>query len=386
MPSILPDKMLLNLCGFHSEMSQAECYRRGLYVERDEAMALRLYTEAASKGVPGAHFKIALIHHHRKPCESVQAREAYLKAAFEGDLSAKTALQELLLLANPEDSGFITFYIARAFEHEGNWLKAQEWYIKAGTVEAIYSLGALYHRDRLSRVDGSIVIAKNKAEELRWYKQAAAFGHEAALLALKAEVDAKALASLYLAQLHELGVKGCPTSQAIVHYKEASALANADASFRLAQIAERGELGALPNRVTAFESYLLAVKQGHLDALTEALRLAEISQDKSLDYQLAEFYQNFIKNKVLSLRWYKNAIDKGNQVAVERLNEISKVDPEMAYAAAKLYEEDTHGKKNVETAIIYYAMAIRKDHFLAKERISFFGRIKKRRSPIYLGL
>ena len=94
MPKTVSNQISLYLKGKRNALQQAECYYRGLYVERDIAVAEELYRQAARENLPGAHFRLGLFYHHQAGRDEAAAK-AYFNAFLDGELRAKIALLEL---------------------------------------------------------------------------------------------------------------------------------------------------------------------------------------------------------------------------------------------------------------------------------------------------
>lgn len=203
------------------------------------------------------------------------------------------------------------------------------------------------------------------SETIKWCLRAADLGHKLALHYLTTTlftVDQYLFIAIKYEGAEEIALN---INRAMEFYKKASHLGSPGANFRLAQLHENFELGPIFNQEIAFKYYLLAAKKSHPAALVALERLALLLRNNDLDFKLAELYHDVIKDKVLSLKWYKKAREKGSVQASNRLKEISRADPEFAYATGLLYEQDMEGEQNLEIAIQCYAMALRNNNFKA---------------------
>ena len=82
---------------------------KGIGVERDEAEAIRWYTEAAAKGITASQVQLGKLLYKAagdEPLDRTRGTELLRKAADAGDLEAKTSLAMLLLQAEPDGLGF----------------------------------------------------------------------------------------------------------------------------------------------------------------------------------------------------------------------------------------------------------------------------------------
>ncbi|HLD16258.1 MAG TPA: hypothetical protein VJB02_00880 [Coxiellaceae bacterium] len=352
--------------------SQAECYFLGKGVERNFLLARKFYRQAIREGNTAAHFRLGLIYHTLSD-NNEKAAKAYFKAfLLDGNLCAKPALQEMIR----EGSQAAQFYFAQICIEEQQWEEAQKNYAAAISREyppAMYWMGKLYEQDRISRQDFSVVtIRKNRNEELRWYKEAALRGYERAVEALIAAEDLKDLAFLYLAEAFERGVT--PSQErALEYYRQAEVHGRVEAMLRLGRLIEAGEWGVERNVAAACEHYFLAAKQLNVDALAALERLVEPSREGQIHYQLAEVYQQFVRDKQKALIWYKRAADRGFIEADIRLDELSKSDSEFGYAVAKAYEQAPDAQQNLIKAFFYYALSARNGYRLARESLEKFA-------------
>ncbi|HYF97778.1 MAG TPA: hypothetical protein VD770_02230, partial [Coxiellaceae bacterium] len=336
MPQTLANSLRLYALGKRDLLSQADCYWRGLHVERDENLALELCQEAAHLQQPGASFRLAQYYQHMNQYD--QALEYYYQAYQEGNLLAKAAVQSLLPLKKVEANAKV--YLARILEQEKKWSEAQELYQQAiglGFTAALYYLANLLREDRYEEQapGATLVIAKNNDEALSFYKEAAALGNLEALMALRKEASSNAKAALFAAQIYELTTFDSALD-AMHFYNLASDLGNFSASFRLAQIYETGQLGIASNLATAVNYYFLTIRQGSQEGLPSLLACIRESKEAELEFKLAEFYEQFFHDKLSALVWYKQSFDHDYRTALKSIEDIAVTGAHWAYQAACL--------------------------------------------------
>lgn len=244
----------------------------------------------------------------------------------------------------------------------------------AGHAEAQYALG-YHHYHQLGNVE----------EAVKWCMRAVEQNHTQALKYL---TETKFSCDLCL-KVADQYCKGegvlVNLAHAVNFYMKASTLNNAYAAFCLAKIYEVGGSGLVADQARATEFYVLAANRGHLESLSALERIAELLKNKEFNYQLAGIYLMVFKNKTSALKWYKQAADQGFPKALSELIEISKIDPEFAYATAQLYETEAKKSEDMQQAFSFYALAMRNKYLKAQERLMVFVSSKNADAQYALG-
>lgn len=359
--------------GIRGDFSIAECYETGQHVAQDIDMACLYYRKAIIQGDKRAFGKLGQLYERQG--KIYQALNIYYKGALQADLNAKEHLLRWVISEDVEVAtvAMTECYIGIIFEHELNWEKAQEWYRKAIAKQhayAMYRLGCLYQSDRVSRTSHRVVITKDILGELNCYKQSAAWGDARALDQLVTIIPIEPIASLYLAQLCESTYGNIP--RAAEYYEKSSSFGNRDAAFRLGQLYEEGTLKKTKttNVQAACKYYLVAANHLHQESISALERLLKGGKDAQLEYEFGEVYYASIKDKIAALRWYLRAAEHKHEVATTRLSAIAESDAEFAYVVARSYEEGSEKvARNIQKAVSYYVVAIRRDHAEAKKSL-----------------
>jgi len=360
MPQTFSNRMRLWWRGKRNELQQADCYFRGEFVARDPDLAEELYREALRKNLPGTQFKLGLFYHGQRGREHLAA-EAYFNAFLEGDLRAKSALE---MLADLPQNFVSHFYLAQLLERKNDWNLAREHYqiaAEGGHVLAMYHLGELHQEGRFHNEIS--LIPQDLRQALTWYKNAAQAGYEPALQKLSASREP--LAFLYLAQVQETQGKN---SDALRNYRQAFQSNDKEATFRLGEIYERGELGVQQNLSESLNFYLRSRQLGSSEASLVLERLVmspfyQTSREQfvSLATNSADFAflagQKFFQAESFSeaFFFYATAMKKNHAEAEEILvSEASLGNVEAAYALGVHY---CHSKGDFVEAIDWCLIA-----------------------------
>jgi TPR repeat protein len=329
MPHTFLTQIRLHLFGIHNDFSRGECYEFGRHVEKNIDTALIFYRRAMRSGDARAYFRLGKWYDGQQDSDQ-KAAQAYYGGAILKHPESKVCLEQLA----EGDSVTAKYLWARVFARESNWEKALEWYRKAVDKEhspMMYHFGQLYRENRKSSTTGRIIIAKNIAEELKYYREAAASGSKYALNELVTMATAEARATVHLAKMYELG-----------------------------------EGGLHENITRACEYYLAATKQGCEDALPELEKLLVDSENGKLSYEVAEIYQ--ARHQLdQAIKWYFRAVKQQFSGASSRIWNIANSNSEFAYIVAQCYEKGLEAIKNTLMAFAYYAISARQDHSEAKE-------------------
>lgn len=324
MPKNILQNTYLYLLGYRDNLSLGKCFHYGQYVKKDLALA----------------------------------RSYYLKAAQRGSMEA---FHQLHVLAKEEGhASEANYYLGRKRECLTQWQDALTVYKRAGEagyVFAFYRAGSLFRQDRLSP-SSSQTIKKDLVTELSWYRKAAAAYSKHALDALITLSSKESKAALHLAQMYEQGEIGNKKSlsTAVDYYEKASKMGDTVAAYRLGQLYERGEETFHCDLRKAFDHYLLAAKKRDKKALEGLERIVKKLIDPNLQLQLADIYENSFSKKNLASKLLKDLADKGNKIALERMNSLANRDVSCAIELGNAYESNQYYRK----AFTYYLIAAKR--------------------------
>ncbi|MES2142329.1 MAG: hypothetical protein V4471_05540 [Pseudomonadota bacterium] len=323
MPKNILQNSYLYLLGYRDNLSLGKCFHYGQHVKKNLKLARSFYLKATQQGSADAFYQL------------------YVLAKEEGRASEAD------------------YYLGRKHECLTQWQEALTAYKRAGDegyVFAFYRAGLLFKRNRVSTP--SQTIKKDLVAELAWYRKAAAAYSKHGLNALLILSAKESKAALHLAQMYEKGEIGNKKllSTAVDYYKKASKMGDSIAAYRLGQLYELGEETFKRNRRKAFTHYLVAAKKQDKKALEGLERVVKKLNDSNLQLQLAELYENPFHKKELALKSFKELADKGNQVALERMNLLANRYVSCAYELGRAYELSHHYCK----AFTYYLIAAKK--------------------------
>jgi TPR repeat protein len=132
-------------------------------------------------------------------------------------------------------------------------------------------------------------------------------------------------AALHLGQMYESGEIGNKKilSTAVNYYEKASEMGDPIAAYRLGQLYEIGEETFKSDQRKAFAYYLIAAKNQDKKALEGLERIIKKLNDANLQLQLADVYENSFRKTELALKAFKELADKGNKIALERMNRLA---------------------------------------------------------------
>ncbi len=369
MPDTMANQFRLLWAGQFQLLSQADCYARGLHVERDDVVALAFYQEALRRRLPNAHFKLATFLRARPelPGSMAQACAAYFEAFLAGNRDAKVALEELA----GAHQGVGQYFWGRVAEHEERWLEAEACYKAAadnGYVLASFQRAKLYSTDHLAPGSADIVMARDLNQELLLYKYAAALGCREGLSALEAMVEVDVQVPLYLGQLYELSLYRS-YEKSVEYYKKSSIKGLGLASIRLGVIFEGGLLGSSSDMLVVFDYYERALVQGHEEALELLIKLVERTRNSQLQYKLALVYLQIVKNLTQAALYFKQAINQGCAEARPHAERVAALDANFSYILACSFSSDGLNAATINLCYHYYALATRNGHEEAKNRL-----------------
>lgn len=117
----------------------------------------------------------------------------------------------------------------------------------------------------------------------------------------------------------------------------------------------------------AFTYYLIAAKKRYEKGLAGLERITPKLNDSTLQFQLAEVYENNFNKKKLALKYFKVLADQDNKIALSRMRALAKRDANCAYELAKSYENETSNKEN---AYQYYVFAMQNNHSRASDDLT----------------
>lgn len=323
MPKNIFQNSYLYLLGYRDNLSLGKCFHYGQHVKKDLVLARSYYLKAAQQGSAGAFGQL-----HILTKEEGHASEA-------------------------------DYYLGRKHECLTQWQDALTVYQRAGEagyVFAFYRAGMLFKRNRVSTP--AQTIKRDLVTELAWYRKAASVYSKHALNALLVLSKKESKAALHLAQMYESGEIGNKKilSTAVSYYEKASEMGDPIAAYRLGQLYEIGEETFKSDQRKAFAYYLIAAKNQDKKALEGLERIIKKLNDTNLQLQLADVYENSFRKTELALKAFKELADKGNKIALERINRLANRYVSCAYELGSAYELNHHYRK----AFSYYLIAAKK--------------------------
>lgn len=342
----------------------AEVYETG--ARPNPAEALECYLRAAAFGNLDASYRLAGLNERGElslPVNKKEAFDYYLIAARHAHPEALNDLERLV--RSTEDSSLEFRLAIHYHDFLDNKVLGRYWFKKAADRKNAEALNALEENSTLN-AEFAYAIAQlyentgeiNLKFSFKYYLLAAQRNYEDSLTQLErlaatlndSEIDYK------LAEHYYFFIKN--KARALLGYKKSADKGFALAASRLVEISTMDsgfafsvaeayenadasdELIATHNRKEACQYYFLAAKQKHKGSLDALERLITVLLDHELEFELAGVYYQVMKEKNLSLMWYKKADEGGNLHVRSRLEEISKKDSEFAYRVAQLYEAD----------------------------------------------
>lgn len=334
MPKFFSNETYLYFLGYRTDISLGNCYHHGIHTNVNFELARKYYSQALKT--------------HRS-----------------------TALYQLSLLANDEGNKGESFYfLGIRYEHIQEWqssLTAYETAAKEGYAPALYHAGKLFNIDRFS-TKNQVIIKKDVVKELFWYRKGATLGSIDAFNALIEMSESESKAALHLAEMYEHGEieNKISISNALSYYEKAFAMQSKEAAYRLGQIYQSGEMCVDKNSNKAFDYFLLAAAPNFkfgLNALSNLERIAKNLDNVLLICKVAEIYQNNFRNNLAAFKCYQLLIDRDDEVAFKSMKKLATINPECAFAWAKLsIEKNNLVQEKLIEKYHYFGLGVRGKH------------------------
>ena len=313
------------------------------------------------------------------------AKRYYLLGANEDDHKAYSRLCDLYKLeGNPAES---FYYKGKTLVHLNYWQNAIDAFKEAAALnhaKSMKELGLLLladHDDHGTRIKANVDAA------LDWLRQAAKAGNNDALQKLQhfPAGPNKAKADMILAQMYEAEEinNEDPIREAYTLYLKCSNAGNHDATHRMGHIRELGLGNFILDIEGSFELYLKGAKAQHQPCINALERLASVNRNAEQIIAVANLYFTNLKVPVTAATWLKQALDWGNNELNKKIDDFLKVNPDLAYQVALLYEV---AKKRSHSQYPYYAMAAKQTHAAAFAKLNNDADNKSVDAIFHLGL
>jgi TPR repeat protein len=223
-----------------AQLAVAFHYAKGIGAERNEAEAVKWYTQAAEQGLAAAQFNLGVMYAKGRGVTQnyAEAFKWYRRSAKQGDPTAQATVASMYM---------------KGVGTEKNPKKALEWSLLAaaqGHQNAMFNVGEMYLH--------GLGTTRDPAEAFRWYRRAAELGHVGAQI------------NLGFMYGKGQGVARDDT-EALRWYRRAAEAGNPNAQYNLGVIYAKGR-GIAPDVAEARKWYQRAADQGEENALRALAR------------------------------------------------------------------------------------------------------------------
>lgn len=288
-------------------------------------------------------------------------------------IELREALRQEIIEQKQESAQEYTYKVAQLYEIDGYLPLAYAYYALAMQADHINAFNVLEEVAIAGNRDVQFIMylyyqTQNRFNEaILWCMRAADQKHPKALVYLF-ETEFLAEQYLMIAKKYDKGDGVTKNIETAIHfYEKAHALNNREAALRLGELHQPNgeEKEAKADAEKAFNYYLIAAKKKDQVALGAMQKIAENISNEKLQFILAQVYLETFSDYKRALSWFKKLADENVSLAVQELSRLSNKNREYAYELATLYEKDAT-EDSIKKAIIYYTMALRKNHTGAK--------------------